>query len=44
MDGRAFEGLDKLFRAMAIALAIFIPLGMWKIFELVASLITKLSE
>jgi hypothetical protein len=35
MDGRAFEGLGALFRALLWVCAISVPLGVWKLVELV---------
>jgi hypothetical protein len=35
IDARAFDGVVNLFFVMAIACVIFIPLGLWKLVELI---------
>jgi hypothetical protein len=35
MDGSMFSGLEKLFKYGFIVLCMFIPLGLWKLVEIV---------
>lgn len=35
MDGSAFRGLEAIFKLGGCLLAIFMPLGLWKLVELV---------
>lgn len=38
IDGRMVDGIINLFFFMAVLLLIFVPLGIWKLIELIMSL------
>lgn len=38
MDGRMFDGLATVFGTMFVLCVLFVPLGMWKLVELIVHL------